>query len=119
MTRRRVNIVLIVLAATVAAGCASGPVDRNDLCEGFDRLDEAVATGNTGIGNPLFEAAGDLADLADGYPGGHTSTDASALRTIADSDSTDINELRNATMQTSTICERPPVGLGGLMGGRK
>ena len=118
MDLRRIGPVLIVLAAAVAAGCATGPVDRDELCEGFDRLDEEVAGGNSGLGNPLFDAAGDLADLAEGYPGGRTSADAAALHTIADSDSTDLNELRNATMQVSTICERPPVGLGGLMRGR-
>lgn len=104
-----------LLAATAAlASCAVGPTSKTDLCLGFDALDTQLTRGNAGFGNPLFDAAEHLGDLADRYPG--MATDAAALHAVGDDKSTDSNELRNATMHIQATCGRPPVGLGALMG---
>ena len=114
----RLALPAMVLAGLLLSGCSIGPVDKQELCAGFDHLDEELLRGNVGIGNPLFDAAEDLGGLADRYTGEGVSADAAALHAVDDDDeSTDSNELRNATIQISALCGRPPVGLGGLMGG--
>lgn len=116
-------MIRLVRPAALAAGlillaaCSIGPVDRTELCAGFDKLDQELLRGNAGFGNPLFDAAEDLGGLADRYSGGGVSADAAALHAVGDDDSTDTDELRNATTAISALCDRPPVGLGGLLGG--
>jgi hypothetical protein len=109
-------VALAALCAMGGAGCASGPVGKTELCAGFDQVDQQFLRGNTGIGNPLFTAVDELADLADRYPGGAVAADAARLHAVGDDDSTDSNELRNATIKISALCDRPPIGLGFLVG---
>lgn len=113
----RLALPATLVTGLLLTGCTNGPVDEQELCAGFDRLDAELLRGNAGFGNPLFDAAEDLGNLADRYPGQGASADAAALHAVDDDASTDPNELRNATIQISALCGRPPVGLGGLMGG--
>jgi hypothetical protein len=114
----RTALAALAAAALLLPACSSGPVTQSELCDGFDTLDTELLRGNAGIGNPLFDAAEDLGGLADRYDGPeNVSADAAALHAVDDDESTDSNELRNATTQISALCGRPPVGLGGLLGG--
>lgn len=118
MTRRAAPAVLTALTLLLLPACSLGPVTQTELCDGFDTLDRELVNGNTGPGNPLFDAAEDLGGLAERYEGPETvDADATALASVSDDSSTDSNELRNATIQISALCGRPPVGLGGLVGG--
>lgn len=114
---KRLVLPTALVTGLLLTGCSIGPVDKQELCAGFDHLDEELLRGNAGFGNPLFDAAEDLGGLADRYSGQGVSADAEALHAVDDDESTDSNELRNATIQISALCGRPPVGLGGLMGG--
>ncbi len=100
------------LAVVLFTGCATGPTTKAELCAGLTELSEQTLRGNAGVGNPLFDAAGDLAGIAERYTSGGLADDAAALQAIADSDSTDTNELRNASMSIAAECDAPPVGLG-------
>jgi hypothetical protein len=115
-TRSAGKAATLLGAAAVLAACSAGPVDQAELCAGFDTLDTELLRGNAGFGNPLFDAVEDLGDLADRYTGTGVAADAEALHAVDDDESTDSNELRNATIQISALCGRPPVGLGGLFG---
>ena len=109
MSRLALTLAALTLTATVA-GCATGPADKNELCASFDALGTQLMSGNT-IGNPLFKAADALGDVAERYKATNLSTTAKSLHDIADSDGTDSNELRNATMNIAKICGHP-LGLG-------
>lgn len=118
MTRRTAATVLTTVSLLLMPACSLGPVTRAELCDGFDTLDQELLRGNTGPGNPLFDAAEDLGGMAERYEGPeNVSADAAALAAVGDDSSTDSNELRNATIRISALCGRPPVGLGGLLGG--
>lgn len=118
MTRRAAPAVLAALALLLLPACSVGPVTQAELCDGFDTLDQELLRGNAGPGNPLFDAAEDLGGMAERYDGPeNVSADAAALAAVGEDSSTDSNELRNATIQISALCGRPPVGLGGLLGG--
>jgi hypothetical protein len=95
------------------AGCSSGPSTEAELCAGYDELNSELIN-SAGFANEVFDAAGDLADVADRYPGTELYGEPEALQQIADSDETDANELRNATINISTACGRPPLGIGGF-----
>ena len=97
-------------SALLLVGCAFGPATRDELCAGLAELSEQALSGNAGFGNPLFREAGQLADLAGRYEG-ELYGDAAALRAIADSDATDLDELRNASMHIAAECGSAPVGL--------
>ncbi|SDH31233.1 hypothetical protein [Pseudonocardia oroxyli] len=97
------------LMASLAA-CSAGPAGKAELCESFDQLGTQLLSGN-GIGNPLFRAADSLGDVAERYSAQNLGSDAKSLHAIADSDGTDSNELRNATMNIAKICGHP-LGLG-------
>ncbi|MER5948617.1 molybdenum ABC transporter substrate-binding protein [Streptomyces sp. NPDC001904] len=100
------------LLVLTAASCASGPTDRKEVCEAYDSLSGRVVGIGGVIGNPVFWAAGTLADKADRYEGPEDlSADAGQLDDISDSDETDMNELTNATSQTAALCGHP-LGLG-------
>lgn len=104
------RLLLTCGAALLLAGCSFGPATRDELCAGFDELSDQALSGNVGFGNPLFREAGQLADLAGRYEG-ELYGDGEALRAIADSDATDLNELRNASMHIADECGSPPVGI--------
>jgi hypothetical protein len=102
---------LLLACGTVVllAGCSFGPATRDELCAGFDELGDQALSGNAGLGNPLFREAGQLADLAERYDG-RLYGDADALRAIADSYATDLDQLRNASMHIADECGSSPVG---------
>jgi hypothetical protein len=109
---------ILLVAATAAltalgvAGCAFGPSTRADVCQQFDDLGQKVANANGFFDNPVFTEAGDLAGTAGRYPGTpNLSSDAASLKQIADSDSTSVDELENATTHIAQLCGHP-LGLG-------
>lgn len=55
-------------------------------------------------GNPVFDAVGDLSSSAARYNGADLSTDAAALQRIADSDSTDEDEISSAMPNIAVMC---------------
>jgi hypothetical protein len=77
------------------------------VCRDFDELGTQMMRGNGIIGNPLFRAAGSLADTADRYDATDIAKDAKQLHEIADSDSTSVAELMSATTQISRLCGHP------------
>lgn len=99
-----------LLALTTA--CATEPTSRQEVCDKYDDLGGRL-TGVAGvIGNPVFWAAGDLADIAERYEGPEDlSADAELLDEISDADETDTNELANATQNIAALCGHP-LGLG-------
>lgn len=99
------------LTALCVAGCAFGPTTRADVCQQFDDLGQKVANANGFFDNPVFTEAGDLAGTAGRYPGTSLSSDAVSLKQIADSDSTSVDELENATTHIAELCGHP-LGLG-------
>ncbi|MBV2354753.1 molybdenum ABC transporter substrate-binding protein [Streptomyces sp. J2-1] len=102
----------VALLALTATSCATGPTDRKEVCDAYDSLSGRVVGIGAVIGNPVFWAAGTLADKADRYEGPEDlSADARQLDDISDSDETDMNELMNATRQTATLCGHP-LGIG-------
>lgn len=113
---RTSSLVTAVLAVAVAAGCASGPSTKTELCASFTTLDKQLLKGNGVFGNPLFKAVDALGDVAARYPDARVSSDGAALHKIADSDSTSGGELMNATSHIANVCGHP-LGLGALFGG--
>ncbi|MBM7790444.1 hypothetical protein [Tenggerimyces flavus] len=69
------------------------------------------------LGNPLFRKADLLSDVAERYEERDLSADAAALERIADADSTNGNELRNATMGIADLCGHP-LGFNRIFGTR-
>lgn len=96
----------------LTTACATGPTTRQEVCAKYDELGGRL-TGVAGvIGNPVFWAAGDLADVADRYEGPEDlSSDAELLDEISDADETDTEELSNATQNIADLCGHP-LGLG-------
>ena len=111
--RHRTVVVLAVLAVTTA--CSSGPSTQAEVCTDFDVLGEQVFQGNGILGNPLFDAAEDLADTAGRYEDADLSADADRLAEIADSDSTNGAELMTATSAIATVCGHP-LGMNAVLG---
>lgn len=100
------------LTALGVAGCALGSTTRADVCQRFDDLGTKVANANGFFDNPVFTEAGDLADTAGRYPGTpNLSGDAASLKDIADSDSTSVLDLENATRHIAELCGHP-FGMG-------
>ncbi|MEU0653621.1 molybdenum ABC transporter substrate-binding protein [Streptomyces albogriseolus] len=92
-----------LLVATTAA-CSMGPTTKEEVCDRYDSLGDRLGIGQV-FGNPVFSAAGDLADVADRYEGPEDlSTDAQRLESIADSDSTSELELSEATRNVAVLC---------------
>lgn len=56
----------------VATACATGPTSRQEVCDRYDSLGDRIGIGSV-IGDPVFWAAGDLADVAGRYEGRRTS----------------------------------------------
>ncbi|MFC7511495.1 hypothetical protein ACFQV4_16445 [Streptomyces thermocarboxydus] len=87
---RRVAAALVVagLFTATTAGCSTGPTTQEEVCDKYDSLGNRLGIGQV-FGNPVFSAAGDLADVAGRYEGPEDlSADAERLESIADSDST-------------------------------
>ncbi len=107
----------LVIIGVVLVGCTSTPATREDVCKSFDRLGVQLFQGNGIFGNPLFHRADELSDLAGRYHGANDlSVDAKALHDIAESDSTNGDELMSATRHIADLCGHP-LGTNALFGG--
>ena len=114
--RSRGAMAAAISAVAVLVGCSSTPSTGEEVCGSFNELGTQVLEGNGIIGNPLFQNAEELADVAGRYEGQHDlSADAEALHEIADSDSTSGEELMNATMAIANLCGHP-LGTNALFG---
>ncbi|MFD0434570.1 molybdenum ABC transporter substrate-binding protein [Streptomyces chartreusis] len=110
---RRIAVVVVAvgLIALTTAGCATGPTSRKEVCERYDSLSDRIGIG-TVFGNPVFWAAGELADVADRYEGPEDlSSDAERLDSISDADETSLLELSEATESVAALCGHP-LGMG-------
>ncbi|MEU6809728.1 molybdenum ABC transporter substrate-binding protein [Streptomyces sp. NPDC046831] len=96
---------------TLTAACATGPTTRKEVCGKYDSLGERIGIGVV-VGDPVFWAAGSLADVAGRYPGPEDlSADAERLDDISDSDETSLAQLSDATESIAALCGHP-LGLG-------
>lgn len=86
------------------AGCSSGPSTQTEVCDAYDNLASEAFQGNAGFGNPLFDAAGELGNVAAAYPDSGVQQDGAELKAIADSDSTSVAELESATTSIASLC---------------
>jgi len=103
---RSVAAALVVagLFTATTAGCSTGPTTQEEVCDKYDSLGNRLGIGQV-FGNPVFSAAGDLADVAGRYEGPEDlSADAERLESIADSDSTSELELSEATRNVAALC---------------
>jgi hypothetical protein len=101
-------IVGTVTVLSVLSGCAAkGPVTKAELCTDFDAVSNQLYRGVLND-NGVFRAAGQLAGTARRYQES-TAVRASAdqIAKIAKSDSTSLNELRNATIAIADVCGHP------------
>ena len=113
------GMLTLALAGVLVTGCTSGPSTKEQICASFDALGTQLTEGNGIIGNPLFHKAGALADVASRYHGEpNLAVDATALRRIADSDSTSGVELTRATVHIAQLCGHP-LGTNALFGNTK
>lgn len=109
--RIAVAVAAIGLFTMTATACATGPTSKKEVCDQYDSLSDRMGIGRV-FGNPVFSAAGDLADVADRYEGPEDlSADAKQLESISDSDSTNGLELSNATTNIASLCGHP-LGIG-------
>lgn len=116
MGTRVTAVVSLAAAGLLLAGCASEPASKAEVCAVFDELGSQAMEGNGVFGNPLFNKAEDLADVADRYEEGPSlAGDAAALQEIADSDSTSGMELMGATGSIADLCGHP-LGTNALFG---
>lgn len=84
------------------------PKGRRIVAAAGDQLFE----GNNIIGNPLFEKADTLGDLASRHQGSvAVQNDGSALKRIADSSSTSGAALQSASRNIASLCGAPPLSL--------
>jgi hypothetical protein len=110
MSRVRRTALAAAAAGLLAltAACATGPTTRKEVCDKYDDLGRRLMGIGGVIGNPVFWAAGDLADLAERYEGPEDlSADAERLDEISDADETDTTELSNATQSVAALCGHP------------
>ena len=108
MGTRVTAVASLAAAGMLLPACATQPTDKTEVCAAFDELGTQLLEGNGVFGNPLFNKAEDLADIADRYEGGPSPTgDATALEAIADSDATSGAELMAATESMATLCGHP------------
>jgi hypothetical protein len=96
------------MAVPVLIGCgADGPATKVELCSSFDAVSKELYRGVFND-NGVFRKAGDLAGVAERYQDS-TRVQASApeIQKIADSKSTSLNALRNATIAIADVCGHP------------
>lgn len=104
---RKAGLTLLVAAAVLLASCTAEPTNRAQVCADFDALAKTIRSGN-GFGNPVFDAVGDLASTAGRYQGAENlSQTADRLERIADSESTTVLDLENATVSLASLCGGP------------
>ena len=95
----------MLVVAVALAGCSFGPTTKDEVCESYQELSESVANANGIFDNAIFSDAGTLSSVAGRYEGGDKlKTDAEALDAIADSKSTSVLVLMNATQQIARLC---------------
>jgi hypothetical protein len=96
----------IAVVGVLTTACSLfGPTTKDEVCAEFDELESRVATANGYIDNLVFIQAGTLADVAERYDGEpDLTTDAEALETISDSNSTTNFELMAASTTIASMC---------------
>jgi hypothetical protein len=100
---RRVSLMIVVVVAL--AGCSFGPTTKDEVCESYQELGHSVSNANGIFDNAIFSDAGTLSSVAGRYEGGsQLESDAEALDAIADSKSTTVLALMNATQQIAQLC---------------
>lgn len=100
--RRMLTVIVVAVAVT---GCSLGPTTKDEVCESFQELGDSVSNANGIFDNAIFSDAGTLSSVAGRYEGGdQLKSDAEALDAIADSKSTTVLALMNATQQIARLC---------------
>ena len=105
-------VVLVVVGATTLTGCfTAGPATRQELCASYDELGTQVMSPHWSD-NVIFRDAGSLADVASRYDADSAvKSEAPAINDIANSSSTSLNNLMNATTSIADVCGHP-LGIG-------
>jgi hypothetical protein len=100
---RRALLMIVVVVALV--GCSLAPTTKDDVCESYQELGQSVSKANGIFDNAIFSDAGTLSSVAGRYEGGdQLKSDAEALDAIADSKSTTVLALMNATQHIARLC---------------
>lgn len=95
----------MIVVSVALTGCSFGPTTKDEVCESFQDLAHSVSNANGIFDNAIFSDAGTLSSVAGRYEGGEQlKSDAEALDAIADSKSTSVLALMNATQQTARLC---------------
>lgn len=111
LRRTAAAVAVVGLLGWGTAACATGPTAKGEVCDEYDSLGGRLGIGAV-YGNPVFSAAGDLADVADRYEGPEDlSADAGRLDSISDADETSTEELSEATESIAELCGHP-LGIG-------
>lgn len=112
MPLQRREFLAVALAAALAACGSPGPTSRGALCQTFDALGKEVLSVHVLSDNAVFRRAGDLADAAERYEASsEVKSEARRIRRIADSDSTSVEQMMNATQAVAGVCGHP-LGVG-------
>lgn len=101
---RAVLVPATVIGLVALTGCSSGPSTQAQVCESFDVLASQAFQGNSGFGNPLFDAVSDLGEKASAYSDSNVQQDGADLLAIDESGSTSIAELESATTSIGSLC---------------
>ena len=112
--RRSSSLLALMVVALVLTSCfSSEPTTKAALCEKFDALGKEMLTTHFLSDNAVFRRAGDMADAADRYEASPAvKAEAKRIREIADSDSTSVGQMMNATRSVADECGHP-LGIGG------
>ncbi|MFE3327946.1 molybdenum ABC transporter substrate-binding protein [Streptomyces sp. NPDC059176] len=96
-----------VLSVMYLAGCFEdkSPTNKEQVCTAYAELGNRVRVANGVIDNLVFRKAGEVGDLAERYEGSEDlSEDAEALHEIADSSTTTLLELMQASKDIAALC---------------
>jgi hypothetical protein len=102
----------VLVVATSLAGCFdSGPSTKQELCASYSVLGTEVLSPHFSD-NVIFRDAGALASVASRYNADPAvMSSAPALKAIANSSSTSVGDLMNATTSIEAVCGHP-LGIG-------
>lgn len=121
MTNTRLGALTLGCAMSTAVllgGCAeTGPSTQQEVCNDYSDLSSQALEGNGIFGNPVFNAAESLGDTASRYEGdANVSAEGAELKAIADSDSTSILELQEASVSIAAMCGQAPLAINAFVG---
>jgi hypothetical protein len=102
------GLVIAFIVIALLLKLTEGPTTKGEVCDGYDKLGDRLNHANGLFDNAIFNAAGDLGDLADRFDGPpDLSGDAEALQSIGDSHITSGFELASASRNIARLCGHP------------